>query len=326
MRVVVLHSEVTQGDRKDEDDVLVQVGDVSQALSDLGYEPIPMPFSMGIGEMARKLEDLAPTFVFNLVETVQGAGSLIYLAPAVLDHLAINYTGASTEAIFLTSNKIVAKRLLSSSGILTPYWTSIGSIQRGARFNAGTYIVKSVWEHASFGLDDDALVSVANPEELLDELLIRKERLAGDCFAEAFVEGREFNLSLLAGNGAPEVLPPAEIMFHDFPETKPRLVGYAAKWEPGSFEYNHTPRRFDFPEEDAGLLRELRGIALRCWDLFALRSYARVDFRVDAVGNPWVLEINTNPCLSPDAGFIAAAAQSGLSFNQVIERIVADSH
>jgi len=325
MRVVILHSELTEGIRKDEDDVLIQAGVVSQALSNLGYEPTLMPFSMDNRVVVERLRALAPAFVFNLVETVEATGRLIYLAPAMLDHIAINYTGASTEAIFLTSNKIVAKRFLTNAGMPTPHWMSLENIKRGARVKAGAYIIKSVWEHASIGLDDDAAVFVNNPEDLLNELTARKEKLGGECFAEVFVEGREFNLSLLAASKGPEVLPPAEIIFHNFPPEKPKVVGYTAKWEPDSFEYNHTPRHFDFTEEDAPLLGELERIALNSWDLFALRGYARVDFRVDASGNPWVLEVNTNPCLSPDAGFVAAAEQAGLSFDQVLARIIADS-
>jgi D-alanine-D-alanine ligase len=325
MRVLILHSELTEGFRRDEDDVLIQAGMVHQALSNLGYEPALMPFSMDVRLMVESLQAIAPSFVFNLVETVEGTGRLIYLAPAMLDHLSIDYTGAETEAVFLTSNKIVAKRFLTNAGIRTPHWMSVWNVRNGARVNTGTYIIKSVWEHASIGLDDNATVYVGNPEEMLTELTNRKERLGGECFAEIFVEGREFNLSLLAANSGQEVLPPAEIIFHDFPSEKPKVVGYTAKWEPDSFEYNHTPRHFDFTAEDASLLGELERIALDCWDLFALRGYARIDFRVDADGNPWVLEVNTNPCLSPDAGFVAAAEQAGLSFDQVIERIVADS-
>jgi D-alanine-D-alanine ligase len=284
-----------------------------------------LPFSMDSMGTLETLRTIAPRFVFNLVETVQGTGRLIHLAPAILDYIAMAYTGASTEAVFLTSNKIVAKRFLSKAGIDTPHWISTGNIERGQQVGTGTYIIKSVWEHASIGLDDGATMFVTKPDELLRELLDRKAKLGGECFAEAFIDGREFNLSLLAANGDPEVLPPAEIIFSDFPEEKPKVVGYRAKWEPHSFEYIHTPRHFDFTEEDTPLLDCLRRIALRCWDLFALRGYARVDFRVDPAGNPWVLEVNTNPCLSPDAGFVATAERAGLNLDRVIERIVADS-
>jgi D-alanine-D-alanine ligase len=324
MKVVVLHSLVTAGMGKDEDDVLIQAEEVSGALAGLGYEPVSMPFSADLGAMADRFQAFSPDFVFNLVETVEGAGRLIYLAPALLDQIGIPYTGARTEAVFLTSNKIVAKRFLAGSDILTPRWLAAEDLRRGAPVNSGAYIIKSVWEHASIGLDDNATVWISNPGELLFELQNRKQRLGGECFAEAFVEGREFNVSLLAAGHGPEALPPAEICFDGYPPEKLKVVGYRAKWEPDSFEYHHTPRRFDFPEQDEPLLRELERVARGCWDLFTLRGYARVDFRVDASDQPWVLEVNTNPCLSPDAGFVAAAERAGLSFQQVISRIIED--
>ena len=92
-----------------------------------------------------------------------------------------------------------------------------------------------------------------------------------------------------------------------------------------SFEFGSTPRRFEFPPDDAPLLEEMRRLCLKCWRHFGLRGYARVDFRVDGSGQPWVLEINTNPCLSPDAGFMAAAGQAGLSIVDVVRRIVSDA-
>lgn len=325
MKVAVLHSEVCAGRCKDEDDVLVQAEVVCRALSNLGYEPALMSFAADFGFMANKLRALAPAFVFNLVETVEGRGRLIYLAPAVLDLVGIAYTGATTNGVFQTSNKIVAKQILAGSGIQTPHWLSEAALQRGFPVIDGTYIIKSVWEHASIGLDDNATVLAGSSDELLFELQRRKAKLGGECFAEVFIEGREFNLSLLAAGKGLEVLPPAEIRFHNYPPEKVKVVGYSAKWEPDSFEYQHTPRRFDFAEEDASLLCELESIARSCWDIFALRGYARVDFRVDASRRPWVLEINTNPCLSPDAGFVAATEQAGLNFGQVIARIVADS-
>src|SRR5690606_34720353 len=103
-----------------------------------------------------------------------------------------------------------------------------------------------------------------------------------------------------------QVLPVAEIDFSAFGPGKARIVGHDAKWVEDSFEYQHTPRLFDFGDDDAALLDELRSLAHRASLEFGVGGYARVDFRVDATGKPWILEINANPCLSPDAGFAAA--------------------
>ena len=117
-------------------------------------------------------------------------------------------------------------------------------------------------------------------------------------------------------------MPHAEILFIDFPEDSPRIVGHSAKWDDGSFEYHQTPRRFDFADDDRDLLNELSTLTIECWNLFELSGYARVDFRVDRDGRPWILEINANPCLTPDAGFAVAADRAGLSFVALVERIL----
>jgi D-alanine-D-alanine ligase len=121
----------------------------------------------------------------------------------------------------------------------------------------------------------------------------------------------------------PEVLPPAEIDFSAFPVGKPHIVAHGAKWDATSFEFHHTPRRFDFSAADAPLLRQLRELTLECAQLFHLHGgYARVDFRCDADCRPWILEINSNPCLSPDAGFAAALAEAGIGFDEAIQRLL----
>ena len=99
-----------------------------------------------------------------------------------------------------------------------------------------------------------------------------------------------------------------EIVFVDYPDDKPRIVDYDAKWAADSFAYNNTPRDFGIEKSDARLARKLKRMALDCWRVFGLAGYARVDFRVDAMGKPWVIDVNTNPCITPDAGFAATAS------------------
>lgn len=329
MKAAILHSPVAADASKDEQDSLIQAEAVARSLAALGFEPIPVIFELNLDATSDRLREIAPELVFNLVESVNGRGRLVHLAPALLDYLRLPYSGSTTEALFTTSNKLLAKQWLQARKVAVPAWVPL-SADAGAypAFVGGApYIIKSVWEHASIGIDKHALSCPKDIVSLQEAMAARRPLLGNDVFAEIFIDGREFNLSLLAGeNGEPpEVLPPAEICFDDFPPEKPRIVDYRAKWDENSFEYHHTPRRFDFAGQDAPLLRRLTRIALKCWNIFALRGYARVDFRVDTAGQPWVLEVNANPCLSPDGGFVAAAERAGLDYNQMTRRIVGAS-
>lgn len=325
MKVVVLHDRVPEeGASPDQTDVLVQAREVSRALRELGHDPVTLSATLDFHALRERLREVRPAFVFNLIESIEGYGRLIHMAPALLNCLGIPYTGADADALFLTTGKLLTKRALREAAIPTPPGYSSADLLGPTPFAAGSYIIKSVWEHASLGLDEDSVVVVSDPAQLRDEMNRLQAAQGGESFAEAYIEGREFNLSLLASKAGPQVLPPAEIRFEDYPEGKTRIVGYRAKWHEGAFEYLHTVRSFEFPQEDAQLIQGLTDLAARCWSLFDLRGYARVDFRVDQAGRPWVLEVNVNPCLSPDAGFAAAATQAGLSFTQVVERIIQD--
>jgi ribosomal protein S18 acetylase RimI-like enzyme len=210
---------------------------------------------------------------------------------------------------------MAAKRTMEAHGIPTPAWSADGSgLPPGERV-----IVKPNWEDASVGIYADSVVDAGAAATLLADC-VRRE--GGSWFAEVFVDGREFNLSILDGPGGPELLPAAETLFVDFPADRPRIVDYEAKWLPEGFAFAHTPRRFDFPPADAALIRRLDELARLCWRVFGLAGYARIDFRVDPERGPMVLEINGNPCLSPDAGFAAAAAAAGLDLCQVVTRII----
>jgi len=330
MRIAVVHNEVTADDGPDAKDVLVQVNAVTAELAALGHEVSCLGCTLDLEDMQRQLTKLTPHLVFNLVESLGGYGCLIHLFPALLEALKIPYTGSDAESIRLTSNKTAAKDRMAAAGLPTPDWIGpypgCGAAGSGNEFARDRrWIIKSTWEHASIGLDADSLVQAGSTSLLMAEMTKRVSSLGGACFAEEFIEGREFNLSILGGDNGPTVLPPAEICFDEFDPGKPRIVDYRAKWAEDSFEYHNTPRSFDFKADDAVLLAELGKLACRCWDVFRLRGYARVDFRVDVENRPWILEVNANPCLSPDAGFAAALSRARISFRDVVDVIVADA-
>ena len=334
MRIAVVHNAVSPGAAPDERDVLVQAEAVSLGLREAGHEPTVVECTLDLEHVRRSLGRLRADLVFNLVESLDGTGRLIHLFPSLLDAMGIPYTGSGTLALMTTSHKVCAKERMEASGVATPAWTGPypvdlppwpGRIEDGAA-GAGTvhrWIVKSLWEHASVGLDDTAVVRGTEPE-VRRMLCERAPVLGGACFAERFIEGREFNCSLLAGAHGPEVLPPAEIMFEGFSSPTPRIVDYRAKWDEAAHSYHHTPRRFVVEPGDRDVAGALARIAVRCWELFGLGGYARMDFRVGEDGTAYVLEVNANPCLSPDAGFAAAMARAGISFPEALERIVRD--
>ena len=332
MQVAVVHNAVDESDGPDAKDVLTQVKTVCDALGVLGHDTETIACTLDLDRFQRVLTLISPDVVFNLVESLAGTGRLIHLAPFAMDAMGLPYTGSSAEQILMTSNKVMAKHHMLVQGLPTPVWLGPypeGSLGKYPVEADGiceeTWIIKSVWEHASIGLDETNIVKGEDKTKLLSLLKLRAGSLGGSCFAERFVDGREFNLSLLGGRAEnPVVLPPAEIVFEDYGQEKLRIVDYQAKWDETSFAYQHTPRRFDFDPDDDHLLETLKGLAKKCWIGFGLRGYARVDFRVDPAGNPWILEINANPCLSPDAGFAAALAQGGLAFSESIRYILED--
>jgi D-alanine-D-alanine ligase len=320
-KIVILHSDISPDAREDELDCLQQAESIAGALRTLNYEAVLLPFELNLNNTITMLKSLKPYAVFNIVETLDSRGSLIYFAPAILDILQIRYTGCPTEAVFQTSNKPLSKKIMHYAGIATPSWMDQEGF--GSRTDtADIYLIKSSWEHASIGLDEDSLIPYINNENLLQEMNLRKEKLGGSCYAEAYIDGREFNVALMAGREGVNVLPIAEMIFQDYAPDKPKIVDYKAKWIADSFEYNNTIRKYDFPESDSDLISDLREIALRCWHLFSLRGYARIDFRVDKNSKPWVLEINSNPCLSPDAGFAAALQHANIKYHEAIGLII----
>ncbi len=147
-------------------------------------------------------------------------------------------------------------------------------------------------------------------------------RYGGHWFAERYVHGREFNVAIIEREGEPHVLPIGEIVFERWDAKKPRIVGYAAKWQEATAEYRDTTRTFGRHERDRGLKLALEQVSRDCWKLFGLTGYARVDFRVDADGRPFILEVNPNPCLEPDAGMPASCAEAGVGYDELIETIV----
>ncbi|MCK9287336.1 MAG: ATP-grasp domain-containing protein [Sphaerochaetaceae bacterium] len=317
MNVLIVHDRLSNEPSQDELDTMIEVAQVSSALRATKHRVRQLPFSMNLIKMKEQIAVLRPDIVFNLVETLHGS-SLLHLAPSLFESMSLRYTGGNSVGMMLSSDKLEAKKLMRMAGIKTPEWASLSYTQDLDSLINVPVIVKPVNEEASVGINDQSVCTFSTEASILDFLADRQ----GSVFIERFIDGREFNISVLSDNHGARVFPVAEMKFIDFPQDKPKIVGYAAKWEEESWEYIHTKRDFSANKAEPELIDRLQNISLMCWSLFGGKGYARVDLRVDQVRTIWVLEVNLNPCIAEDSGFVAAAGQAGISYKDLINKLL----
>ncbi len=314
MKILVLHSDIAANAPPEELDTLIAAEAVATVLASRGHAVEQAAFRQE--SLKELLARSAPDIVFNLVEGVHGQGRLAPLAPEMLAALGVRFTGVSAKAMAVTNDKPLTKRMLREAGLATPGWAAPPD---WSGLDGGQWIVKSALEDASLGLDDGCVVQ---GPQVLARAAASAAKFGGSWFAERYVEGREFNIAVLGSKDSWQVLPMAEMRFEQWPAGKPRIVGYDAKWEEDSSGWRGTVRVFGVEQGEPALAAKLKSACDQVWRLFALSGFARVDFRVAEDGTPLILEINTNPCISPDAGFAAAAQEAGLSYDALIEAIV----
>jgi D-alanine-D-alanine ligase len=318
--IIVLHGCIKEDAGKDEEDTIVQAEAITSTLTNLGHRAEILTTDLNLHNLRNVLIQKKTDIVFYLVEAIDGVGKYIHLPATVLEELKIPFTGNSSEAIIVTTSKILTKKLLTSQNLPTPKWCSVEDGLASPAKVPLPCIIKHMHEHASFGMDESSVAFTY--EKLLAKINTIPICDHPDYFLEEFIDGREFNISVLGTKNGPHVLPCAEILFEGYGSAKIKIVDFKAKWDENSFEYGSTPRTFDFAETDKELLKKLQQISIDAWKYFGLIGYARVDFRIDIHGNPYILEINTNPCISPDAGFVAAASRAGYSYEQLIETLL----
>jgi D-alanine-D-alanine ligase len=306
--------------RESDEGVLAAVDAVAAALEQLRV-PCHRLGVRRLADIPAALQTNPGAVVFNLVERLDGRVSDFNLVPAICEALGHPYTGSPSECLFLTLDKWLAKARLRACGVATPAATvvPIGAALDPRNRPPAPLIVKPLSSDGSEGIDAQSLV--ADDDALHAAVRRVHERSGQPALVEAYIEGREFNLSLFERGGRVEVMPLAEIDFALFPTGRPHIVDYDVKWIPGTIPGHVSPRKVpaDVDEPTARLLRDM---ALRAWTACECRDYVRVDFRVDTAGRAFVLEVNANPDVSPKAGFPAALAAAGIPFAEFVRDLL----
>jgi D-alanine-D-alanine ligase len=319
-RVIIAHNSVDDDADISTADVLEQVDLVALGLTELDVEHEVI--AVDNHRVWEAIHPRAGTLIFNLVEAPPGMPQLQPASAAVLELLGVPFTGSRSCALWLTTDKLATRAMLSSHDLpVAPGGRIWSNDQRVLDSVPPPWIIKPGWEDASVGLDGSPVCF--DREQAAEKTRELERRFAGQPLVlEHFLPGREFNVALLDNGRGPQVLPVAEMAFIDYPPDVPALISYEGKWIVGSFEDEHTMRRFPSDEEDGALLAEVRRVARRAWTVCGLEGYARVDIRLDESARPCILEVNANPCLSAEAGFVIAAHHAGLTPGALVGRIL----
>lgn len=249
--------------------------------------------------LVRELQERRPEVVFNLFEGLGDAGGTEATAAGILEWLEIPFTGCPSPALSVARDKISSKRLLAGAGLPVAGFLCLRDNRVPACPFEWPVMVKPAGQDASVGIDHNSVVS--GQESLIRRVDHVLREHGGPVMVEEYLPGREFSVVVLEIQGQGLVnLPAFEIRFErEGPGVWP-IFTYDAKWEMDSEDFNHTP--LDIPAHiDDEMQQKLGRIAREAFEVLGCRDYARIDFRLDGLGEPRILELNPNPDLSPDA-------------------------
>ncbi len=294
--------------------------DVIAALAALGHVVLKVGVRDDLAPLRREINAGRPDIVFNLLEEFQGQPVFDHNVVSYLELLRVPYTGCNPRGLVLARDKALSKKVLHYHRTKVPGFAvvPIGRKFRRPRGLPFPLIVKSLVEEASLGISKASVVN--SDDKLAERVRFIHDHLRTDAIVEQFIDGRELYVAVL-GNYRLKVLPVWELLIEKAPPEEPRIATRKVKWDPGYQERWGVAidEAKDLPLE---LVRRLESTARRIYRVLGLSGYARIDFRLDASGQPYFLEANPNPDIARDAEFASAADAAGLGYEKLLQRIV----
>jgi D-alanine-D-alanine ligase len=318
MKIVILHTQDAL-----EPPVDPVLGQIEAALQCGGHEVTKLAVDNTVQPLVTSLNDHKPDIIFNIAESFAGKSALESNIAALLNLLGLRYTGSSPAGLILAGDKTLTKKILTFHGIQTAKFATVfrGAVDWAGEINF-PLILKPPQEDASLGITQKSIVN--NVQELLEKISSLQEEYQGPVLAEEFIDGREFYVGVL-GNSDVKALPIMEMDFTGYPEGRPKIASWEAKWgdegdEKGA-EFEGTKSVFPTDVSDE-LAERMQKVAVDAFQALRLRDYARVDLRVTPKEEIYVIEVNPNCYLEKTAEFATAAGKDGTDYDTLINRIV----
>jgi len=324
MHIVILHNrdhEQLEDDpgREAREDVVRVASSLAEALSHDGIDAEHLPVEGHRLDFVNTLARKRPDLVLNLCESLAADSRGEMAVPCLLEIIGVPYTGSSALSLALALHKDKAKEILRARGVSTPGFVRVDRLEDVAVVALPfPLIVKPTREDASVGVDGSSVVyDAAGLRRAVERVLTTFKQPA---LVEQFIAGREIYVPLL-GNTPRRTLPLTEIRFGAFFNDRPNIVSYQAKWVAGSPEWDNTGTKSG-ALEDPALEARIVQTAMDAFAALDCRDYGRVDLRVSPEGVPYVIEVNPNCDLHPEAGFSRSAYAAGMDYRALASRLV----
>ena len=294
--------------------------ELRQTLRDLGHEVRAIGLSDELMPIRRTNEEFRPHIAFNQILVFHGTALYDAHVVGYLELLKLPYTGCDSRGIILASDKALAKKLLHYHRIRIPPFALVplGRAPRRSEKLRYPLFVKSVVEHASVGIAQASFVE--DHDALCERVAFVHDHVGTDAIVEEYIEGRELTVGVL-GNQRLTTFPVWEMTFRNLPEGTRPIATSQVKWN-RSYQKKigvATDRaRGLTPEQE----RAIQHTARRVFRVLGMSGFARIDLRMAPDGRVFVLEANPNPDLTFGEDFAESAEAAGLTYDQLVQRIL----
>jgi D-alanine-D-alanine ligase len=269
-------------------------------------------------DLLQEIESARCDLVFNLCETFAEDYRLEVNVAALMEMSRVKFTGSGTAGLLLAQDKILTKQLLEYHEIPTPDFATFDGISVETNGDLEfPLIVKPARSDASIGIGGKSLVH--NWEQLTTRVRVIRKELQDEALAEEFIKGREVYVGVIGPKELPEILPIVELDFGNWDKNKPTISDREVKFAP---ETEGSPRLVIARDISPVLRQRVERAALLAYRGLKLQDYARIDLRISEEGDPYILEVNPNPYLEDKCELAMAAQEKGMSYTQLIGRIL----
>jgi D-alanine-D-alanine ligase len=294
--------------------------DVVSNLRRLGHEVQALGVQDELNPIRVAAEEWKPDVVFNLLEEFHGVTNFDQHVVAYLELLKLAYTGCNPRGLVLARSKAITKKIAAYHRVRVPAFFVVPKNRKVLRPKSLRFplFVKSVSEEASLGISQASIVE--SDEKLAERVRFLHESIGSDALVEEYIEGRELYVGVI-GNERLRVLPTWELDFGRLVESGEPIATERVKHNP-EYQKKH---RIDIRRAeglDPAIERLLQRTTRRVYRMLELDGYARVDYRLTAKGELYLLEANPNPEIAEKEEFASAAGAAGLKYRALLARLL----